>query len=80
MIVQMQFLSVLLLVETKMSTPFRNFLDQLKWLNLYFSSDVQVLGHENKERFGVLEGLDVLFAAVRESPQMLYHSVCYSSA
>ncbi|CAM9630710.1 unnamed protein product [Pylaiella littoralis] len=40
MIFQMQFLSTLRLLEANITTPFMNFIDSLKWMNLHFDVDI----------------------------------------
>lgn len=42
MIFQIQFLSVLRLVEANITAPFRHLLDHLKWLNLHFDIDLGI--------------------------------------
>ena len=40
MIFQIQFLSLLRLLEANITEPFMNFLDSVKWLNLHFEVEV----------------------------------------
>lgn len=40
MIFQMQFVSLLRLLEANITDPFMEFLDSLKWLNLHFDVEV----------------------------------------
>lgn len=42
MIFQMQFVSLLRLLDTNISVPFMNFINDLKWLNLHFEIELQI--------------------------------------
>ena len=43
MILQIQFVSLLRLLEANITEPFMDFLDSIKWLNLHFEVDVRFL-------------------------------------
>ena len=40
MIFQMQFVSLLRLLEANITKPFMKFLDNMKWMNLHFEVDI----------------------------------------
>lgn len=40
MIFQLQFVSLLRLMEANITEPFMDFLDSLKWMNLHFEVDI----------------------------------------
>lgn len=50
MIFQMQFLSTLRLLEANITTPFMNFIDSLKWMNLHFDVDISFFSCDEEVR------------------------------
>ncbi|CAM9448605.1 unnamed protein product [Scytosiphon promiscuus] len=49
MVFQMQFVSLLRLMEANITEPFMNFLDSLKWLNLHFEVDISFFNCNDEE-------------------------------
>ncbi|CAM9696266.1 unnamed protein product, partial [Ectocarpus sp. 4 AP-2014] len=49
MVFQMQFVSLLRMMEANITTPFMHFLDSLKWMNLHFEVDVSFLSCDDEE-------------------------------
>ncbi|CAN0071117.1 unnamed protein product, partial [Ectocarpus sp. 12 AP-2014] len=49
MVFQMQFVSLLRMMEANITTPFMNFLDSLKWMNLHFEVDISFLSCDDEE-------------------------------
>lgn len=50
MVFQMQFVSLLRMMEANITTPFMNFLDNLKWMNLHFEVDISFLSCDEEVR------------------------------
>lgn len=48
MVFQMQFVSLLRMMEANITTPFMNFLDSLKWMNLHFEVDISFLSCDDE--------------------------------
>lgn len=49
MVFQMQFVSLLRLMEANITEPFMHFLDSLKWLNLHFEVDLSFFNCDSDE-------------------------------
>ena len=50
MVFQLQFVSLLRLMEANITTPFMDFLDSLKWMNLHFEVDVSFFNCNDEVR------------------------------
>ena len=50
MIFQMQFVSLLRLLEANITRPFMKFLDNMKWMNLHFEVDISFFNCDDEVR------------------------------
>lgn len=51
MIFQLQFVSLLRMMEANITTPFMDFLDSLKWMNLHFEVDISFFNCDDEVRY-----------------------------